>query len=298
MPILSRRRFIAISAAALVARPALARPVRRWTGTALGARASLTLSHPEADRLVASVLAEIARLEQVFSLYRADSALSRLNRDAAIDGPPFELVECLSIAGAVHAATGGAFDPTVQPLWAAYAEAHAAGTAPAATAIAAARRLVGWAGVDVAPARIALARPGMAITLNGIAQGYIADRVARMLQAEGLAEILIDTGELRALGGMPGGGDWPVQRAAGGPIALRDRALASSAPLGTTFDAAGRVGHILDPQSGRPAPPQGGMVTVTAPTAALADALSTGLCLLDAPARAQALGVFRECRLL
>ena len=75
---------------------------------------------------------------------------------------------------------------------------------------------------------IALARPGMALTLNGIAQGFIADRVARLLQAEGLRGVLVDAGELRALGGHPDGGGWPVTLGDGGRrLALRDRALSN-----------------------------------------------------------------------
>lgn len=296
MPALSRRRFIAISAAALAAAPARAQPARRWTGVALGARASITLAHPEAERLTTASRDEIARLEAIFSLYQGGSALSRLNRDGALDAPPFELVECLGIAGLVHAATQGAFDPTVQPLWRAYAEAFAAGVAPDGAALSVARAKVGWHGVEVAPGRIAFARPGMAITLNGIAQGYIADRVTRLLDAEGLVDILVDTGELRALGGMPGGGDWTVHLPEGRSAGLRDRALATSAPFGTVFDAEGRVGHILDPRSGRPAPASGRSITITAPTAALADALSTALCVLDETEGEAALHAFRECR--
>jgi thiamine biosynthesis lipoprotein len=136
----------------------------------------------------------------------------------------------------------------------------------------------------------------MEMTLNGIAQGYIADRVTRLLEEEGLRDILVDTGELRATGGMPGGGAWPVQLPGGRDTGLRDRALATSAPLGTAFDAAGRVGHILDPRSGYPAPAYGRSVTVTAPTAALADALSTALCLLGESDGDLALGAFRGCR--
>ena len=296
MPALSRRRFIAISAAVLAAGPVRAAPVTRWTGVALGARTSITLTHPEAGRLVAAARDEVARLEAVFSLYRADSALSRLNRDGALDAPPIELVDCLGIAGAVHAATKGAFNPTVQPLWSAYAEAFAAGHAPGESAIAAARDRIGWEAVEVAPGRVAFARPGMAMTLNGIAQGYIADRVTRLFEAEGLTDILVDTGELRATGGMPGGGDWTVELPGGRRTGLRDRALATSAPLGTAFDAEGRVGHILDPRSGRPALASGRSVTIAAPTAALADALSTALCLLDDREGEVALGAFRDCR--
>jgi thiamine biosynthesis lipoprotein len=296
MPALSRRRFIAISAAAMAAGSAGAGPVTRWSGVALGARTSITLALPDAERVVRLARDEIERLEGVFSLYRAGSALSRLNRDQALDAPPFELVECLGIAGLVHEATGGAFDPTVQPLWSTYAEALSEGRLPSDGEIAAARERVGWAAVSVAPDRVAFSRRGMAMTLNGIAQGYIADRVTRLLEAEGLEDILVDTGELRALGGMPGGGDWITRLPDGRSTGLRDRALATSAPLGTVLDPAGRVGHILDPRSGRPAAVSGRSITITAPTAALADALSTALCLLEDGEGEDVLRAFRGCR--
>lgn len=298
MPALSRRRFIAISAAALAAGPAHAAPVTRWTGFALGATASITLAHPEADRIVSAARAEIDRLESVFSLYRAKSALSQLNRDGVLDAPPPELVECLGVAGLVHAATGGAFDPTVQPLWSAYARAYADGHGPDEAQVSSARARVGWSAVRVSTQRIAFARPGMAMTLNGIAQGHVADIVTRLLESEGLTDVLVDTGELRALGGMPAGGAWPVQLPDGGTFGLRNRALATSAPLGTAFDAAGRVGHILDPRTGRPAAASGRSISVTAPAAALADALSTALCLLDKEQGERALAAFRDCRVI
>src|SRR5690606_13670370 len=220
--------------------------------------------------IAARVMAEIDRLEDILSLYRPQSALSRLNRDGFLAAPPFELLECLSLAGAVHRASGGRFDPTVQPLWALWAEAAAGGTRPAADAVEAVRRKTGWAKVELDAAAITL-RPGMALTLNGIGQGYVADRVAALLEAEGLSDILVDTGELRALGVRPDGADWPVQLADGGSTALRGRALATSAPLGTCFDAGGQDGHIIDPHSGMPARPVWRAVSVSAPGAALAD---------------------------
>ncbi|MDF3853897.1 FAD:protein FMN transferase [Paracoccus sp. P2] len=278
---LSRRRFLTITAAVTLAPASLrAQPGRHWVGQALGARASIRIDHPEAPAITARCLAEIERLEGILSLYRPESALSRLNRDAVLEAPPFELLECLSLAGAVHRASGGRFDPTVQPLWALWAEAAAAGRRPAPDERRAALARTGWDRVRLDAARITL-EPGMALTLNGIGQGYVADRVAAVLEAEGLGEILIDTGELRALGGRPDGSDWPVRLAAGGAVGLRGRALATSAPLGTSFDAAGRDGHILDPLSGAPARPAWRAVSISAPGAALADALSTAACLAE-----------------
>ncbi|MDX5359381.1 MAG: FAD:protein FMN transferase [Rhodobacterales bacterium] len=276
---LTRRRLIAISAVAVLV-PLRARATPRlWTGQALGARASIRLDHPDGAAIAARVLAEIDRLEDVLSLYRPDSALSRLNRLGHLDAPPFELLDCLAIAGAVHHASGGRFDPTVQPLWALWAEAAAKGGRPAATARQGALRRTGWDGLRMDSTAITL-RPGMSLTLNGIGQGYVADRVAALLAAEGLDDILIDTGELRAIGGQPGGGGWPVQLAPQGQVALRQRALATSAPRGTTFDASGLDGHVLDPHSGLPCPARWQAVSVSAPTAALADALSTAACLM------------------
>ncbi|MFV2054393.1 FAD:protein FMN transferase [Aliiroseovarius sp. YM-037] len=284
----NRRRFLAISAAAL-AFPGIGRaePIYTWQGVALGARATLRLAHPDAKAISERVAAEISRLEDIFSLFRSDSALSRLNQAGVLDAPPFELLECLSLAGAVHAASGGRFDPTIQPLWDRYAAASATGTRPDETAIASALALMGWDRVMLDSAAITM-RPGMALTLNGIAQGYIADRVAEMLKEEGLTNILINTGEFRALGAQPNGNPWPVQLAAGGEVPLATRALATSAPLGTTFDEGDQVGHILDPRTGLPTQTNLREISVSAASAALADALSTAACLFQTRAEIDA----------
>lgn len=271
---LTRRRFIAITAA-LAPGLALGGTAPHVTSDhALGARITLRLDHPEAPRLAAMAMAEIRRLEAIFSLYLPDSALVRLNRDARLDAPPFEMLECLGLAGAVHHASAGRFDPTVQPLWAAMALATRQGRALTDQEHKRALARIGWQGVTLSPDAITL-RPGMALTLNGIAQGYIADRVAALLASHGLTRALIDTGEMVALPD----GHWPV-RLADRDITLRNRALATSAPLGMTFGGNGRTSHILDPETGLPAPPRWRAVTVSAPAAALADALSTAGCLI------------------
>ncbi|WP_103173566.1 FAD:protein FMN transferase [Paracoccus sp. SY] len=272
---LTRRRFLTITAIAACLPGALAAaPARHWTGQALGARASIRLDHPDAPTITARCLAEIDRLENILSLYRADSALSQLNRTGRLDNPPFELLDCLSQAGAVHRASGGAFDVTLQPLWALWAEAAVQGRRPTSAERDAALERGGWDGVRMSPQAITL-RPGMALTLNGIGQGYVADRVAALLESQGLTDILIDTGEMRALGQR----SWPVRTTKGGSLPLSARALATSAPLGTCFDAGGRDGHILDPRTGGPVASPWGAITISAPSAALADALSTAACL-------------------
>lgn len=281
---LTRRRLIAISAALWLLPPATwaagVPEARLFAGQALGARASIRLAHPDGEAIAARVMAEIDRLEGILSLYRADSALSRLNRDGVLHAPPFELLECLSFAGSVWRGSEGRFDPTVQPLWDLWAKAAAAGREPEERAIAETLERTGWDRLRMDEDAVRLA-PGMALTLNGIGQGYVADRIVALLEREGLTDILVDTGEFRALGTRPGDvSGWPIRLEPEGHLRLRERALATSAPLGTTFDQAGRNGHILDPRTGRPAASGWRALSVTAPSAALADALATAGCLI------------------
>lgn len=308
----SRRRFLSVvgATAAYAALPpahATARPVPVvWKGTALGALASITLVHEDrahARAVLDGCLAEIERLERIFSLYRSDSSLSRLNAAHVLDEPPAELVELLSTSLALARASSGAFDPTIQPLYRLY-EAHfrardAAPEGPASEAIAKALADVDHRRVEVAAGRIALQAPGMAITLNGVAQGYVTDRIADRLRREGFSGIVIDLGEARAAGRRPDGGAWTAAvvdpdvpartlfELTMGDAAGEIRALATSAGAGTRFGADPRVHHLFDPRTGRSAN-RYASVSVAASRATIADGLSTALSIVT-PARARQL---------
>lgn len=299
-PPLNRRRFLAIAASAIVAPGASRAGTAAWRGTALGAAASITLGGTggaTAEQTFAAVTAELARLEQVFSLYRPDSALSRLNRAGRLEAPPAELVELLALCDALHSATGGAFDPTVQPLWLALARRA---PADAAATTEAAADLVGWSGVAFDAAGVSFLRPGMALTLNGVAQGFIADRIAAVLGARGYRDVLVDMGEIVARGTRHGTAWRTDITATEGQVLrrvnLRDRALAVSAPLGTLIDRERNIGHILDPRTGAAAAERR-LVAVSGESAALADGLSTGCCLLSEAEAARAVAQFAGARI-
>lgn len=281
---ISRRRVISILAGA-AALPMLgsvaSASALNWRGVALGANANIVLDHPNADALLNKALKEIARLEKVFSLYQADSQLSVLNRDGTLTAPAFELIDLLNISDRIHKETAGAFDPTVQPLWALYAKKYAAGSAPKQSEIKAAQAKTGWSNLSVSPEMIVFNKPGMALTFNGIAQGYIADKVANLLRQVGVQNVLVNTGEISAVGVSPSGAAWPITLAnRGQKLELSNAAIATSAPGGTFFDQAGTAGHILDPRTGLP----GGKwqsLSVIDKSAARADGLSTAFCLMD-----------------
>jgi len=306
----TRRRFIAIAAAAgglplLPVGAASAAPqLRVWSGTALGCDATLQIHHPDpaaADRLIAASLAEVRRLEAVMSLYRPDSALSRLNRDGVLDDPPLDLVRVLAESRDYSQLSGGAFDVTVQPLWELYAghfsRPGASPDGPSAAAIAAATARVGHDGLDIDPARLRFARPGMGVTLNGVGQGYITDRVVELLRAGGVEHALVDMSKTRAIGDHPAGGAWRVgleDPRAPGVVVERvalpaDRAIATAGGYGTLFDAAGRFNHIFEPWSGRTSW-RWLSVSVEGATATASNALSNAFSVMPEQATAAIVG--------
>lgn len=280
-----RRSFLTLAACALAAPAAAAPETHRWQGVALGADVALTVRGGD-PRAARAFFAESARalrhIEDQFSLFRG-SALTRLNAMGHLPHPSDDMRALLALAGRVHDATGGAFDPTVQPLW----QARRLGADETA-----ARALTCWGDVRISDAEIRLS-PGMALTLNGIAQGFAADRLAEIAARHGLTDLLIDTGETRAIGPR----DWTARIEAPDTrpirhLTLRNRALATSAPYGTRIGPNEDRAHIL----GAARIPHWATVSVSADTAALADALSTAAVLMDRPAIDRALRAFPEAR--
>jgi thiamine biosynthesis lipoprotein len=186
--------------------------------------------------------------------------------------------------------TDGAFDPTVQPLWQLYADHFSSERpepeGPSPQKLAETLAKVGRGGLLVSADRIALVKRGAAITLNGIAQGYATDRVVERLRGAGLSAALVNIGEIRAIGARPDGTAWRMGLADPDrpgvlteTVDLVDRAVATSAGAGFRFDSKGRFTHLFDPATGR-SPSLYRTVSIIAPTATEADALSTAFSLM------------------
>jgi len=297
---LTRRRFIRISAAAAGLGPlSVGRPVRAeaapvtWRGTMLGAVATMEIHDEDrlrAERLIALACAEARRLERLFSLYLDDSALVQLNRTGILVDPAPEMIELLSISQHYSKLTGGLFDVTVQPLWDLYAshfsrrDADPAGPAPAARASPLGR--VGCNRLSVRRDRIAIPR-GMAVTLNGIAQGYVTDKVVDLLRAHGISHSLVDMGEARAIGSRPDGHPWDIGIADPDIVdrmktvlPIVDRAVSTSGGYGFRFDSRAHFNHLFDPRTGGCAL-RYRSVTAVSRSATAADALSTAFSLMQ-----------------
>jgi thiamine biosynthesis lipoprotein len=268
-------------------------PRHRWQGRALGAQASLVLAHPDpkaAAEAASLSIAEVRRLERIFSLYDADSEISRLNRAGFLGTPSHDLRRLLAEALRLGRLTDGAFDISVQPLWRLYADHFARNPGdrigPDPRRIAESKSLVDYRKVILDDRGISLGRRGMALTLNGIAQGYITDRVAALLRQLGFNRVLVQLGEIAALDPPADGEGWriglqdprtPEKNLA--VLELANRAVATSSGSGTPFDRDGRYHHLFDPASGQSAT-RYLATTVVADRASVADALSTALSIL------------------
>ncbi len=267
-----------------VAAPGMNRYTR--TAQALGTDVRFTVLHADeatAAKAVDEALAGIAHVEGLMSLYRAESQLSVLNREGFLRDPHPDLYDVLRRAMALSERTGGAFDVTVQPLWQLFAARARQGKLPTDEEIRAVRRRVGWRLVELSPEQILTKVAGVRLTLNGVAQGLAADVARAALRNRGVEHALIDAGELNAMGRTVRADGWAVgiehPRKPGrliGRTALSDRCLSTSGDYSTGFSCDHRHHHLFDPRTGR-SPTELASVSVAAPSALEADALSTAL---------------------
>jgi len=306
---MTRRRFLRITAVAAGLGVACAaggqaawRAQQRQSQTRLlmGTIATLTIVAPDGEAARAAIDAAFQRmsaLEAILSRFQPESQLARLNREGRLRSPAPELVALLLQAQEIHRLSAGAFDVTVKPVLDLYQHYQAAGRGvPPDNEIVAARDLVDATRLRVSDDEVALETPGMAVTLDGIAKGYIVGAGARLLAERGYGDVLVEAGgDLQALGGKQGGSSWRVgvqaPRAQQGSVlatfGLHDGAAATSGDYMQPFTTDRRLHHIIDPRTGY-SPQEPASVTTLAPDAALADALATALMVMGA-AQAQRL---------
>lgn len=272
---LSRRKFLVYASAAgtslgfgAIIANGDAAPTYVWRGSALGGEARVALYGADADAArsaLADVAHEIERLENIFSLYREQSELSRLNAQGALQAPSQDLVEVLRAAAVWRDKTGGAFNPLVQPLWQAAAKGEYAS-----------KQMLDTVQGEVLIANDITLPADALVTLNGIAQGRIADRVTELLRNYGFDNVVIDAGELRVPGKERRAVGIPALKSA---ISVCEVAIATSEPKALVFDQKTFRHHLIDPCTGQ-SPRQWESISVLASTAETADALSTAFAIM------------------
>jgi len=251
--------------------------------------------YPNDTEAAVAALDVVEKLESQLSYFRPTSEISRLNLLGG-DGPvpvSQEVFDLLALALDLSRQTGGAIDVTSTPLWEAWGFARRGGTVPTEDELAAALEHVGNHLVELDPGQrtVHFKHPAVRLNLGSLGKGYALDWAAEVLRSAGVADFLFHGGqssvlargsELKQGAEAPPSEGWtigvrhplrPDQRL--GEIRLRNRSLGTSGATFQYFRHKGRrYGHILDPRSGRPAE-RVLTSTVVAPSATLADALST-----------------------
>ena len=228
----------------------------RDVALAFGTTVSVAVVHDDAHAArtaIAAALGEVCRIDRLMTVYRPDSQVGQLNARGVLERPDPDLVRVLEFSQRLAALSGGAFDVTVQPLWRLFSSRQREGRLPSAGEVAEARRLVDWTTLEVSPRRVALGRPGMAITLNGVAQGYAADLSLAALQARGIRDALVDCGEMGAEGMRQPGCPWTLgiqhprrPREVIAAVAMDGRFLATSGDYATPFSADFTHHHVFE----------------------------------------------------
>ena len=229
--------------------------MQQRTFRAMGTEIDLFVDAPNGDAALAAAEGEFHRLESLFSRFRDDSELSRLNRDGAIDASP-DLAEVVALALRAREQTGGRFDPTIhEAIVAAGYDRSFELLSPDGNE---SRKARCGGGVRVDGDRIEL-EPGAKLDLGGIGKGYAAEQAATVLAAAG--PCLVNAGGDVAIRA----GAWPVgvQTSTGTlTLELSTGALATSGRDRRRWLRDGReLHHLIDPATGTSA--EGDLLRVT-----------------------------------
>lgn len=268
-----------------------AAPVVRFGGATMGTDWSAQVVAPPPDlehALHASLAESIAALSQ----WEPNSALSHFNRTPIGEWVELEpiLAEVLAAALALGVASDGAFDPAagaLSELWG-FGAGGRRSAAPDDVAVAAALVASGAGGIELDGPRARRTRD-VELDLSGIGKGHAVDRLAATCRAHDCADFLVEIGgEFVGSGIRPDAQPWWIELESPPLVALAPfRIAACGVAVATTGDyrryihaGTRRLGHTLDPRTGRPIDNNVVSVSVIAADCMTADGWATALTVL------------------
>ncbi len=260
-------------------------PMHRFEHHAMATSFEVIIAQEDVDPLYASqaaeaVFAEVDRLEDELSRFRAGSDIWRLGQLSSGQRLSVSLAawDCLSLAKRVHEETAGAFDITIGPLMHLWRADDQTLREPEESQLALAREAVGSQLFDLDEDGfwVTVKADHMVFDLGAVGKGYALDQAVQVLQDWSIDCAFLNAGDSTLLAlGSPGEEGWPVTLADGQhALVLRDRALSGSGFLV-------KGAHIMNPRTLRPVPVKEKRSYALAPTAALSDALSTAFMIMS-----------------
>ncbi len=273
----------------------------------MGTLVNLTLigDDREAARLVVqSCLNQMENLEMVLSRFKTDSQLSQLNRTGILEKVDRHLLNLIEQSRTISEFSNGAFDITIKPLIDLYQEYQLSEKGiPSKEDIQRTLKFVDYRNLIVNGDEIKFGCPGMAITLDAIAKGYIVDQGVAVLRQNGFQNVMVEAGGDLLASGQKGNHDpWKIgvqspRKEVEGFIArlsINNSAVATSGDYLQPFSKDFSEYHILDPRTGYSSK-ELASATVLAPTAALADALATTVMVLGVEKGLNLIRNFSRC---
>ena len=251
----------------------------------------LTVYGDQREEAADAAVAEINRLEALFSRTRTNTPVYQLNASAG-DGAPVavgaEAAGLLALAKEYGQRTGGAFNVTIAPLMDAWGFTQDSFRVPDQSELDALLPLADPDGLVVDPqaGTAMLTQAGMAVDLGGVGKGYAAAQAEAVLRSYGVESALLSLGgNITAMGTRYDGQSWQVavrdpqdQEGYLCVLSLQDVTVSTSGGYERYFESGGQTyHHILDPATGAPARSGLRSVTVVAPDAVMDDILSTAL---------------------
>jgi thiamine biosynthesis lipoprotein len=263
------------------------------TRLAMGTFVSMTLIHhskAQAEEAMGMAYHEIHRLTGLLNRFDDKTAVAQLNKDGYLNDIPSEMTDVVAAALHYHQMSQGAFDITVKPLVDLFEEKLGGKDQlfPTQKEMKQALELVGSQKIRLDDRKINFQKPGMGITLDGIAKGYVVDQVSQLLSKQKIENHLINAGgDIRTRGAKGGNSPWKVaiedpSKTKNYPdiIQMRDGAVATSGNYEIFYDREKMFHHIVDPSSGL-SPDLKNSVSVRADTTMAADALSTSVFVMN-----------------
>jgi len=274
----------------------------------MGTIVSITALNPSknlAEEAIASAYKEIARLTKVMNRFDANTPIAQLNQEGFLKDIPPELSHVLKQSFFYHRIRNGLFDITVKPLLDLFSDTvnGQKKALPDERKISKTLNLVDANLISFHGSTVDFRRDGMGITLDGIAKGYIVDKAAEALIRHGIKHALINAGgDIRTIGDKGDNRPWTIaiedplkKKNYPDMVPITDRSIATSGNYEVFFDKEKILHHIINPETGL-SPLVNASVSVQAPTAMQADALSTTLFILDPSRGTKLINSFPDCQ--
>lgn len=259
------------------------------TGIAMGTFVAMTLIHESKDKAKDAInlaFDEIRRLEKILSRFENANTIARLNKDGHLKNLPPEVAYVIGESLEYFKLSRGNFDITVKPIMDLLENSKdgKARSLPGDKEIRKALKLVGSQNIRLDGRNVYFNIPGMGITLDGIAKGYIVDHAAKVISEQGIKNHLINAGgDIRASGSKPEGKPWTVaiedpNKKGNYPdiIKIKGKAVATSGNYEIFFDQEKKFHHIINPRTGL-SPALCSSVSILTSSTMKADALSTAV---------------------